>query len=63
MKFLKFTDPQGGEVWIGGQWVTEVATPTRGHFPATARTVITIGANMQAVTEPIDVVVRMLEAE
>jgi hypothetical protein len=61
MKFQKFTDPSGGDVWIATQWVTKVTLPTRGQFPVGANTVIAMGANQQAVREHLAQVMDMLE--
>ena len=61
MKFVKFTDPSGGAVWIAGQWVTRVQLPTRGQHAVTARTIISMAAKDQAVMESVEEVIRLLE--
>lgn len=61
MKFLKFTDPNGGTVWIAGQWVTRVQPAVRGQHATGARAVISMGAKDQAVVQPPEEVVRLLE--
>lgn len=63
MKFIKFTDPAGSDVWIVSQWVTKVYYPVRGQFPQGARAVIAMGVNVQAVVQTPDEVVRLLEEE
>ena len=62
MKFIKFTDPSGGEVWIAGQWVTRVQSAVRGQHATGARSVISMGAKDQAVIELPEQIVQMLEA-
>ena len=62
MKFIKFTDPSGGDVWLVARWVTKVSAPTRGQFPLSARAVISMGANNQAVTQSVEEIIRLLES-
>ena len=61
MKFIKFTDPNGGEVWLVPRWVTRVREPIPGRHPGNARALIVMGQHEQAVTETVGAVLRLLE--
>jgi hypothetical protein len=60
-RFIKFTEPGGGSVWIASQWVTKVQLPIRGQYPINTKTVIAIGATTQAVVQSPEEVLKLLE--
>ena len=61
MKFVRLTSPEGEPVWVGVAWITKVQKPTIGHYHKDTRALISMGANVQAVKEAPEAVVRLLE--
>jgi hypothetical protein len=61
MAFVKFTDPNGAPVWVGGHWVTQLKVPPRDQYHDSARTLLVLGTREQAVRETPEQVIAMLE--
>jgi hypothetical protein len=61
MTFIKFTDPDGADIWIAPRWVTKVRTPLIGRHAGNARALIVMGTIEQAVTQTVETVIYLLE--
>ena len=59
--FVKFTDTDGGDVWVAPRWVTRVRTPLPGRYDEDARTMISMGNTDQAVKEDLETVLQILD--
>jgi hypothetical protein len=59
--FVKFTDPDGQDIWIVPRWVTRVRAPITGRHPGSAHALIVMGQVEQAVRESVVEVIRKLE--
>jgi hypothetical protein len=62
MKLIRFTEPDGSDVWLCPAWIIRVSTPidaakARGHV-----TRIHLSDGIQDVTETADVVVTQLRS-
>lgn len=60
---LELTDPDGRTVWIVQQWVTKVSHPPVGAWSPSAKSLVWMGANIQAVQEDPDTVIKLLLEE
>lgn len=63
MAFVRFTDPDGNDVWIEPRWVTKVRAPIPGRHPGNSKALIITGQTEQAVREEVRVVLNLLESD
>jgi hypothetical protein len=59
--FVKFTDPDGHDIWIVPRWVTRVRPPIQGRHDSRTNALIIMGNSEQAVREEVKTVLKRLE--
>ena len=60
--FIKFTDPDGQDIWIAPRWITKIRAPIPGRHPGSAHALIVMGQTEQAVRQEVNQVLLMIEA-
>jgi hypothetical protein len=58
---VKFTDPDGQDVWISTHWITKIRAPIPGRHPGSAHALIVMGQMEQAVREEVKDVLKKVE--